>query len=518
MDGSAMTGPGYQQGNGYAWGYGPGYAYQYRLQDLTPSLVVRQRAEYIQDNWQVTPNLLLNLGLRNDQFTNYNPEGQAYLRLTKPEWAPRLGFSWDVFGDSTMKVFGNAGRYYLAMPASVALREAAAPTYTLTYFTYTGVNADGTPQGVQPAQVGLCTSGCTGANSNVFVVNNENGSVIDPKTVTSSTLKAEYQDQFVLGMQQQFTMLDQSWVYGVTGTVNKLGNVIDDFDPTAYAGINSDDSELLTLAQQQGVDIDLAKLSGSVLINPGRTAVITVPTTSGGYAKVTMPGSAFNYPTLKRNYYSLDLYLEHVFDGKWYGKIDYVFSRSYGDTEGPVQSNIGQGGSSQSATEQWDYWQIMQYANGDQANDQKHQLRIYGAYNITPEWRVGAVYRIASGTPVSCLGWYGPQQTNYQGYGNAFHWCGGTPAVPGTTGFTPWTHQLDLQLDYRPAFAKQRLDFQLQIHNVFNEQKITQYNAAYGTSQYSTAGAGSPGPEAEYLTPLGMEAPRYVQFGITYDY
>ena len=518
MDGSQMTGPGYQTNSGYAWSYGPGYVAQYRFSTLTTSVVVKQRAQYIEDNWQVTPNLLLNLGLRNDQFTNYNPAGQAYLRLTSPQWAPRLGFSWDVFGDSSMKVFGNAGRYYLAMPASVALREASTPLYTLTYFSYTGVNADGTPQGIAPLNIGQ-----SGPDGNIYVVNNENGSLVNPKAAAAANLKAEYQDQFVLGMQQQFTMFDQSWVYGVTGTYNKLGRVIDDFDPQVYAGINSNDTVLLDLAKAQGVSINTALLSGSTLINPGSSMVLNVPTTSGGWAQVTMPGSAFNYPKVKRNYYSLDLYLEHVFDGKWYGKIDYVFSRSYGDTEGPTQSNIGQGGSSQSGTEQWDFWQIMQYANGDQANDQKHQLRIYGSYKISPEWMVGATYRIASGTPESCLGWYGPDQTNYQNYasvgtgGGAYHWCGGVPTPPGSTGFTPWTHQLDLQLDYRPAFAGNKLDFQLQVHNVFNEQKVTQISAEYGTTAYS-ATANTPGPMPDYLSPIGMEAPRYVQFGITYDY
>ncbi|MFK2878517.1 TonB-dependent receptor plug domain-containing protein [Rhodanobacter hydrolyticus] len=506
-DGLQMTGP------GYAWLYGntgtpgqeiiPGsigpvpnggtyYVSRYVFSTFTSSLRIQQRAQYIQDNWQVTPNLLLNLGLRNDQFTNYNPEGEAFLRLTKPQWAPRIGFSWDVFGDSTMKVFGNAGRYYLAMPVSVALREASYPLYSETFYGYTGIGSDGIPTGLVPVQA-----------NNTYYVNGENGELINPKTAASGTLKAEYQDQFVLGMQQQ---INPSWVYGATGIVNKLGRIIDDFDPQAY------EPQIAALAAAQGQAIDPSLLSGSVLINPGSTAILTIPNGIGGYSTVKMPGSVFNYPPAKRHYYSLELYLEHPFDGKWFGKIDYVFSRSYGDTEGPVQSNIGQGGSSQSGTEQWDFWQIMQYANGDQANDQKHQLRIYGSYAITPEWTVGGTYRIASGTPESCLGYYGPSESNYQNYaqfGGAYHWCGGVPTPPGSTGFTPWTHQLNLQLDYRPAFAQHKLDFQLQIHNVFNEQSVTQIIPAYGKTA---------APLPTYLLPAGMEAPRYVQFGITYDY
>ncbi|MEW9573593.1 TonB-dependent receptor plug domain-containing protein [Rhodanobacter sp. Si-c] len=525
-DGTAMTGP------GYAWFYGqtgsadayiigtPGgsgayvgagspctvggkpvgcYAYKY-IFTTSATVQVTQRAQYIQDNWQVTPNFLLNLGLRNDQFTNYNSVGAPYLRLTKPQWAPRIGFSWDVFGDSTMKVFGNAGRYYLAMPTSVALREASAPTYTEQYYNYSGITGSGLP--INPTPI------ATNLPNGVSYVNGENGTPIDPRLVSAQNLKAEYQDQFVLGMQQQ---IDPAWVYGVTGTVNKLGRAIDDTFGSYEANI------IEAAAAAQGVTIDPSDILGSILINPGAANTITIPNGSGGYSKVTLSNAALGFPKVKRNYYSLELYLEHPFDGKWFGKVDYVFSRSYGDTEGPVQSSIGQGGSSQSITEQWDFWQIMQYANGDQPNDQKHQLRLYGSYAITPEWSVGGTYRIASGTPISCLGLFGPQQSDPPAaigspYGSSYHWCNGMPTPPGSTGFTPWTHQLNLQVDYRPAWAQHKLDFQLQVHNVFNEQNVTQFYGQYNNG--SNAGSYNPG----YLLPFSLENPRYVSFGITYDW
>jgi hypothetical protein len=516
-DGTAMTGP------GYSWSYGQTSAPGVDIHDLnigtvgpgTPCLnntrgcfvdkyvfttsatvTVAQKAQYVQDNWQITPNFLLNLGLRNDQFINYNPLGQPYLRLTKPQWAPRIGFSWDVFGDSSMKVFGNVGRYYLAMPTSVAQREASDPLYTLQYYTYSGINPDGTP--VNPVLVPNTLP------NNIYYVNGENGTPIPAKLTTSQNLKAEYQDQFVLGMQQQ---INPAWVYGVTGIVNKMGRAIDDVY-ASYMG-----PQIQAAAARQGITIDPNNLLGSMLINPGVANTFVIPSDTGGYQYVKVSNADLGFPQLKRKYYSLELYLEHPFDGKWYGKIDYVFSRSYGDTEGPVQSNIGQGGSSQSITEQWDFTQIMSYANGLQANNQKHQLRLYGSYQITPEWSVGGTYRIASGTPQYCLGYYGPNQTDAAGYGESYHWCNGVPTPGGSTGSTPWTHQLNLQVDYRPAFANHKLDFQLQVHNVFNEQNVTQARAGYG------GGVGAPsGPDPDYLLPYGVESPRYLQFGVSYDY
>ena len=74
------------------------------------SFRVAQRAQYIEDSWRIYDRWLVKLGLRNDQFTNYGGTGCSYLRLTSPQLAPRVGFSWDVNGDSSLKIYGNAGR------------------------------------------------------------------------------------------------------------------------------------------------------------------------------------------------------------------------------------------------------------------------------------------------------------------------------------------------------------------------------------------------------------------------
>ena len=525
-DGTVMTGP------GYAWDYahapGPdvpiagsnpnqspwvdatggypngaqGYYVSKYVFISSATVTVAQRAQYIQDNWQVTPNLLLNLGLRDDQFTNYNPDGIPYVRLTTPQWAPRLGFSWDVFGDSTLKVYGNAGRYYLALPSGVAVREASGSTYVQTYYTYSGIDANGVPLGLVP----IASNPSSGVS-----VNNEYGQPLDPKTVASRNLKAEYQDEFVLGMQQQ---ISPSWVYGVQGMYRKLGRIVDDVGDTATQCAQ-------LLAQNPGLtDTNCSdyQFQGSLLINPGSTNQFRISDGHGGYYSYTVSPEQFGFPKATRKYYALEAYLEHPWDGKWGGKIDYVFSKSYGTTDGPVQSNVGQGGSSVSITTQWDYGQLMQYANGVQANSRKHVLKAYGTYQIAPEWTASAVLTLASGTPKSCLGLYGPDQTNPGlGYGS-YHWCGGVPTPGGTTGYTPWIHQLNLSLEYRPEWADKKLGFQLQVNNVFNEQKTTQISAGYGSTLPTPGPNPLAGVNTSYNRPAVTEAPRYVQMGVTYDW
>jgi hypothetical protein len=478
---------------------------------------VKQYAQYIKDTWQVTPNLLLNLGLRNDQFTNYNPNNVPYVRLTKPQWAPRLGFSWDILGDSSMKLFGNAGRYYMALPTGVALREASASIYTDQFYTYSGVSPTGIPTGLTP--IYSCGQTC-GAGVPVSL-NNEYGQALDPATVASQNLKASYQDSFVLGFQHQFA---PNWDYGVTGTWTKLNHIIDDTGEGPLAicqALLAQNPGLLNQTPQAAADCGPSMyVNASILINPGSTQTYKIKNLNGGYSYATVSPYTLGFPPAFRNFYSLETFLEHVWDGKWYAKFDYVYSKSYGTSEGPVQSNIGQGGSSQSATEQWDYSQIMSNANGLQANNRKHVLKAYGTYQFLPEWSISAVLQLASGTPVSCLGLYGPAQSNPGlGYGPGnYHWCGGNPTPTGTTGFTPWIHTLGLQLQYRPEWAEKKLAFQIQVQNITNEQKVTQMESNYGSTLSPNPTYKSAYQVLPYYGYAAVEQPRTVQFGITYDW
>jgi hypothetical protein len=539
-DGQINTGPGYQwvyynTGNAnpiagtspsappYVASAGANYVEKV-IYITSTSVKVSQKAQYIKDTWQVTPNLLLDLGLRNDAFTNYNPDGQAYVNLTKPQWAPRLGFSWDILGDSSMKLFGNAGRYYLALPTGVALREASASTFTGQYYTYTGVTNTGIPTGL----TGIYSCGQVCGNGAPVSVNNEYGSPLDPGTVAATNLKASYQDSFVLGFQHQFA---PNWDYGVTGTWTKMKNIIDDtgMGPSAICdALLAQNPGLLNQAAANGADCGPSMyVNASILINPGSTQTYKIKNLNGGYGYATVSPQTLGFPPAFRNYYSLETFIEHVWDGKWYAKFDYVYSKSYGTSEGPVQSNIGQGGTSQSATEQWDYTQIMSNANGLQANNRKHVFKAYGTYQFLPEWSISAVLQLASGTPVSCLGLYGPEQSNpglAYGPGN-YHWCGGNPTPTGSTGFTPWIHTLGLQLQYRPEWADKKLAFQIQVQNITNEQKLTQEVSNFGANTTPGAlnalyksGIAVNSYETGYIGYSAVEQPRTVQFGVTYDW
>lgn len=213
----------------------------------------------------------------------------------------------------------------------------------------------------------------------------------------------------------------------------------------------------------------------------------------------------------RRNYVSVDLFLEHPFDEKWYGRIDYTWSHLYGNTEGQVKSDLGQADTSK--TQDWDSAELMYYAGGNLANDRRHQLKAFGAYQITPEWMASATLRVYSGTPKSCLGFFGDNEADPIGYGSSYHYCGGEPVKAGGAGETPWIKNLDLGVTYRPAFADHKLAFGLNIFNVLNDRSINRIDSTYGTTPYTVSNTYGQGTSAYSFNP-----PRYVRLTASYDF
>src|SRR3546814_3202001 len=65
----------------------------------------KAQAIYIEDVWNVTPNLLLNLGVRADKFENTLASGATFAKADFSDMiSPRVGFSWDIKGDGATKL------------------------------------------------------------------------------------------------------------------------------------------------------------------------------------------------------------------------------------------------------------------------------------------------------------------------------------------------------------------------------------------------------------------------------
>lgn len=474
------------------------YVSNYRRFDAS-SMSLDQKAWYIEDRWQVTDNLLLSAGIRNDQFTNANNFGEVYMDA-KNQWAPRLGASWDVLGDSTLKVFANAGRYFLAMPNNVAIRGASASTFTNEYFTYTGIDANGAPTGLTPVP------GVNGAPAPGPVSSNgELGGRVDVLAFAPSDLKNMYQDEYILGFEKSF---GDNWMFGAKLTHRDLKSAIDDIcDPYTMEAVLA----------ERGIDPSTLVIPGCLMFNPGGTNTFSLAKADGtGRVDVTMSSADWRFEEgLKRTYDGLDLYLERPFDGTWEARVDYTYSKSKGNTEGQVKSEFGQ--SNISKTQDWDVAEMMRFSSGYLANDRRHQFKARGSYQVSPEWLLGANFRIQSGAPISCLGFFNPDgsidessaEGDPVGYGASYHTCFGQVATPGDKR-NPWTRTFDLGVTYRPRFFNDKVSFGMQVLNVLNEREPLQADVTSETDPYTVSNT--------FLLPQGRQTPRYVVFSASVDF
>lgn len=425
-----------------------------------------QNAQYIEDKWQVNKNLVLIGGIRVEGFDNQNGDKIKYLEQ-KNQIAPRFAASWDVNGDASLKVFGSAGRYHLQIPTHLAVRGAGRATNTTQAFAYTGVDQDGLPTGLiqlsQPASA-----------------NNEYGQAKEPKVLSAVDLKPTYQDEITLGFERAFS---PQLNFGVKATYRKLGSTIDDFcDGRPFGKYAADNHIDVSAWAQEIADGNPTPYFGCANFNPGEANSFYVDyagtTRNGGTAKnltlVKFSAAELGFPKAERTYTALDFFLEHPYSKGWYGKVNYTWSRSKGNTEGQTLSDVGQ--TDVAATQTWDYKELAVGANGLLPNDRTHQIKAYGFYEVTPEWTIGGNLLLASGRPKSCLGRFLFDGTT-PNYSNGPHYCGGTAPANnqlsprGTKGNLPWDQRLDLNVVYKPAAVK-GLQFKVDVFNVLNKQIV----------------------------------------------
>ncbi len=470
-------------------GLGPkGYYVSHRIFNDITSAFSNQSAQYIEDRYQMTKDLLVTFGIRDEQYENKNGDGQTFLEV-KNQINPRLAAAWDVNGDASLKVFGSAGRYSIQIPTHVAIRGASRSTLTREYFTYTGVGPDGVPTGLN-------------AITPVTSVDNEFGQPKLYQTVAAQNIRPSFQDEITLGFERAFS---PSLNFGVKGTYRKLKSTIDDFCDQrpfdAYAAANG---------------IDETNWSGFACasINPGETNKFLVDYSGTGknLTPVTLTAKDMGFDKATRTYAALDFFFEHPLRSGWYGKLNYTLARSRGNTEGQTLSAVAQ--TDVAATETWDHREIMENATGLLPNDRKHQIKAFGFYQVLPEVSVGGNLLIASGQPITCLGNY-PQalQANDPGfpdYGSAYHYCFGPaganlPSPNGAAGRLPWDIRLDMDIVYKPQALK-GVSFKFDVFNVLDKQTVQQIDQTYNTSADGISPTfGTPGARTGYTAPRSMK-------------
>ena len=478
--------------NGYVNNTGARQSYvEARTFENGGTFITKNSAWYIEDNFQVTKDILLNAGIRNEQFTNNNAAGVPFIDI-KNTWAPRLGASWDVSGKGDLKVYGNLGRYYIPVYANTNVRLSGTETDYREFYEYGG------SVGALPYQIPALG---TQLGSRLVT---SNGATPNPKSVVDPNIKPMFQDELILGFQKA---LSSGWSYGVKYTHRNLKSAMDDIcndeGPSIWAAANG-----YTASQAAAIG---GAIGHCFLYNAGKDLTANVDLDgSGALTPVNIPASALQMPIPKRKYDAVELSFERAWDKKWSLQGSYVYARSRGNTEGYVKSDIGQDDAG--ISQDFDYPGLMEGSFGNLPNDRRHTVKMFGSFAMTDEWRLGGSFVARSGRPKNCFGYYaGELDTTSILYGSSSFYCDGKLNARGSQGRLPWTREVNLQATYTPHWQK-GLTLTLDALNIFNERGIR------GINEQGEFGISTPDPSYGQPVADSIQKARSVRLTAMYEF
>ncbi|AYO95701.1 TonB-dependent receptor [Xanthomonas euvesicatoria pv. eucalypti] len=237
----------------------------------------KQYGIYLQDDWEVNEHWTLNLGVRYDyeqtpafldfvtpsdvasalqnwpnlRNANYNINDFISTgnnrKAFKNAWQPRLGASYDLFGDQAHVIYGGAGRAYDRNIFDYLALEQLNNSFKSYSYYFTSAN--------NPACLGdPCTAWNPAYNSqdglNTLTANSTGGGGREVYLIDNN-LKTPYSDQFSIGMRNMVPLWGQDWFTDVTlsrieshdGFAFVRGNRLPDgsfFQPGTTSGVPTD--------------------------------------------------------------------------------------------------------------------------------------------------------------------------------------------------------------------------------------------------------------------------------------
>jgi hypothetical protein len=394
---------------------------------------------YFQDEWSMRK-LTLNLGLRTEKeiIPSFRPDIRDYAIKFGfgDKLAPRIGASYDWFGDGRLKVYGSWGRYFDWTKYELSRGSFGGDVWQIYYRSLDTTDA-------------FSLSGTNMPGRNLW--NGEANSFRDRRVPnfnsTDPNLKPMSQDSMNVGTEYQ---LNSQTVLTVNYSHNNLRRTIEDL------GVIENGDEVYKY------------------VNPGE-----------GIATTMVPSGltpTFATPKPKRQYDAIELSLTRRFANNWFGSASYVYSRLYGNYAGLANSDeirtpttltssatsqqqagsIARPGSS--AHRGWDLDEVVWDAHGNLnvlgrlATDRPHVVKLYGSYMLPFGTQLGAFFYGGSGTPVTRTVWTLNQ----------------IPVMVdgrGSMGRTPVLTQTDLLLSHDLKIGgDKRMRFEMNVLNLFNQK------------------------------------------------
>ncbi|MEN6559381.1 MAG: TonB-dependent receptor [Acidobacteriota bacterium] len=408
------------RGAGEAGPYGEGYKVNMNSWSL-----------YLQDSWTIAGRLTLNLGLRAEaEYLPSYTTDPAFAGIKKPvnfsfadKLAPRFGFSYDVFGDSSFKIYGSFGIFQDVMKLNMGANGLGGLKWKSAYYTlddwdYTKIGVDGYFPGTLLTVIDF--------RPPLF-------DVIDPD------MKPFTQREISLGFEKKLA-------------------------EDASLSLRLVNKKVLWAIEDIGVPIEAYYYT-----NPGSQYIKNV-FAECRESGLLLPGTP-DCPKAKRDYYAMNLSLEKRFSDNWQGGISYTLSRLEGNYSG-LASSDEDGRNSPNGERFFDMWHLsfdkeLNPIDGPLPTDRTHSIKAYGSYALPFGLTVGLVANAYSGTPVT-------EEWNVDS-------AGYYPYNRGSMGRTPFIFLANAYVEYRVKLGgRKALSFNLNVDNLFNSRTATRiYSIKY---------------------------------------
>lgn len=471
-----------------------------------------QTAIYVQDAWDPTDRLSFQLGLRAEKFANSNAADEIFVE-TDYDLSPRLGFTYDVFGDRSTSLKGFFGRYYIPIAANTNIRMAGNELFTQDFYNISNIGGSyaATPAGLAACLAASPRNNCLPTLSGGPVSQEvlSPGTVPESQSLVSENLEAQYQDELIIGVEHAVrdgSMFD-GWTFGVNYVQRDLKEVMEDFD-TSFIISNYCASVGISVA-------DCGEINGAgyVLLNPGSDLIITPDSTTFPFLAgqtITIPKEILDIPEAERTYKALELTFERPWDGRWSLQGSAVFAESKGNIEGGVKSDNGQDDTG--LTQDFDQPGWTDGANGFLPNHRGQTYKLFGSYAVTEDITLGMNASLQSPRKYGCIGAY-PFADGRASQTTMTAWyCNGVLTPRGSQFEGEWIKRVDLSMSWNlPITAiPGRVQMRADIFNVFD------FEGAMDHVEVGDLALGDPNPDYGRIS--AYQTPRFVRLGLSYQF
>jgi len=329
---------GYNNGAYYADWYGePYWRFEYEGYDIKAKM--NTFTVYAQDSWSIGDRLTINPGVRMDLSWGGVDDLSGDEYKTRPAIAPRLGFTWDIFGDHSTALKGHWGRYYEgAYIYTVTSLSKAKSDYKEYYWDGEWVLDYVFPGG-----------------STQYIMDDK--------------LNQAYMDQWTIGIEREL-MKDLS----LSATYIQRKN----FDHILPLNITGEYDRMQYTDSTTGKTFNIWSQTNSRADN---IYLITNP------KKGDMPWMEF---TPYRKYTGIELLLNKRFSNKWQLMASYVYSKAEGNINNTQSTGAGYNSTFENPNNQIN-------AEGKLSSDYTHMLKIQGSVILPLDINLNINFQLISG-------------------------------------------------------------------------------------------------------------------------